>query len=96
MAGRIISSSSWPSSPPSPAWGLSAMTAMRGSTMPKSRMSERRSVWRSRRIFSVEMLRLTSATGMCLVTSPTRSTSLHIIIIGSPSNSAPKNSVWPV
>ena len=96
MAGRMISCSSFPSSPPSPAWGLSAITAMRGSTMPKSSMSERRSVWRSCTIFSLEMLRLISDTGMCLVTSPTRSTSLHRIIIGSPPSSAPKNSVWPV
>ena len=42
------------------------------------------------------MLRLISDTGICLVTSPTRSTSLHRIIIGSPPSSAPKNSVWPV
>ena len=96
MAGRMISCSSRPSSPPSPACGLRAITAMRGSTMPKSSMSERRSVWRSCTIFSLEMLRLISDTGMCLVTSPTRSTSLHRIIMASPSSSAARYSVCPV
>lgn len=38
--------------PAVPGVGLSAITAMRGSTMPKSSMSERRSVWRSCTIFS--------------------------------------------
>ena len=72
------------------------MTAMRGSTTPKSSTSERRSVARSRTIFSLEMLRAISETGMCFVTRPTRSRSLHMIIMGSPSSSAPKYSVWPV
>ncbi len=92
----MISSSSVPNRPPSPAWGFSAMTAMRGSTMPKSSISVRRIVCRSRTIFSREMLRLISETGMCLVTSPTRRMSLHRTISGSPSSSAPRNSVWPV
>ena len=39
---------------------------------------------------------LTAETGMCTVTSPTLSRSLHIIISGSPLNSEAKNSVWPV
>ncbi len=42
------------------------------------------------------MWALTSVTGRWIVTRPTRRRSLHMIIIGSPSSSAARNSVWPV
>ncbi len=96
MAGFIVDDSSSPSRPPSPAWGLSERTAMRGATTPKSRFNESLSCIIRRTIDSLSIAAATSDTGICIVTSPTRSTSLHIIIIASPPDTAARNSVWPV
>ena len=61
--------------------------------MAKSLRNVARKRRRASTIFSFEIAFDTSASGMWIVIKPTRSTSLHIIIIGSPSNSAAKNSV---
>ena len=96
MAGLIISCSSVPSRPPSPAWGLSANTAILGLRTPKSSLSDFSSCPMRFTMSSLESAAATSDTGRCMVARPTFIISLHISISPSPSNSRAKNSVCPV
>ena len=80
IAGVMMASSSVPITPPSPAWGLSASTAMRGALIPKSCLSEALKMasfsWMSSWVSTEDIF----ATGTCPVTSATRKVSLASII----------------
>ena len=96
MAGFIISSSSFPINPASPAWGLSANTAIRGFTIPKSCFKE----WLNRvnllTIFGTVMHSAIRETGTCPVTKATRNESVNRIINALLRDSAKHSSKYSV
>ncbi|MOA10622.1 hypothetical protein D3C78_1305200 [compost metagenome] len=95
-AGSMMSISSRPRWPPSPACGLSPQTRMRGLAMPNlSRMSAcRMRVTRSRR--SGVIASAMSRSGRCVVTSATRRPWVaSIITTWAVWVSSARNSVWP-
>ena len=86
MAGMIISCSSVPSNPPSPACGFSESTAIRGALIAKSCFKERLNIFSFSCISSLVMLPAISLTGICPVTNATRKSSfIRIIRAFSPS-----------
>ena len=76
----MISCSSFPNNPASPAWGLSAKTAIRGLSMPKSRLRALLSNVILVRIRSSVICAGISAKGTWLQTSATRRFPLQSII----------------
>ena len=93
----MISCSSIPSSPPSPAWGFSESTAIRGAPIPKSCFRQRWKIISFSWISSLVIVVAISLTGICVVTKATRK-SFFIRIISdlfpSPRRSS-IYSVWP-
>ena len=80
MAGLMISCSSVPSSPSSPACGFRESTAIRGAPMPKSCFRERLKITSFSCINSLVMADAISLTGICPVTNATRKSSFIRII----------------
>ena len=94
-AGAIVSISSRPNAPPSPACGFRPATAMRGASMP----ARRSAAW-VMRIVSRTPARViasgASRSARWIVTSTVRSSELASIIrTGTPPASSASSSVWP-
>ena len=97
MAGIIISCSSVPNRPSSPACGFRESTAMRGAPMPKSCFNERLKIASFSCISSLVSVDAISLTGICPVTNATRKSSFIRIIKAFPPLPSFSSiySVWP-